>query len=69
MYDVTPQNEQQADILKTFKDSDDFDFWSELRKPGYATTIMISPEAQDRFIATLEANQLQYENVIEDVEK
>lgn len=68
MYDVTPQKEIQMDILRIFEDNQDFDFWSELRRPGYATTIMVSPNVHDEFLAILDANEIPHEMIIEDVE-
>lgn len=49
--------------------NDQFDFWSDLRKPGYKTSIMASPKVQESFTKLLEANNIPYQVEIEDVEQ
>lgn len=68
VYTVTPQNEVQALLLKSLESSDAYDFWSEVRKPGHATTVMVSPTEQDSFKSFLENYGIPYETLIEDVE-
>lgn len=69
VYEVTPSAEEQVALLQPLTLNDDFDFWSDLRKPGYKTTIMVSPEAQESFTKLLQESDIANEVVIEDVEQ
>lgn len=66
---MTPQSDQDVNLLKTLENNEEFDFWSELRRPGDATTIMVSPAVHDLFISLLDKNQIAYKNIITDVEE
>lgn len=68
MYKVTPKNDVQALLLKSFEINEDYDFWSELRRPGHDTSIMVAPNAQESFKGFLDDNGIPYETVIENVE-
>lgn len=63
------QNEEQAQVLKAFENNAQVDFWSEIRKAGGATTIMVSPAAQGIFTRILNENNMHFEVTIEDVER
>lgn len=68
MYTVTPQNDVQALILKSLEATDAYDFWSEVRRPGLATTVMVTPDEQEHFKSLLENYGIPYETLIEDVQ-
>lgn len=68
MYTVTPQNDVQALLLKSLESVDAYDFWAEVRKPGHASTVMVSPSEQNNFKSFLENYRIPYETLIEDVE-
>lgn len=68
VYEVQHQNDLQGMLLKSLEHND-YDFWSEIRKPGYPTTIMVSPGEQSSFEAFLVKYGIPYRTTIEDVEK
>lgn len=68
VYTVTPQNEVQALLLKSLEDVDAYDFWSDVRKPGYPSTVMVSPSEQENFKTFLTKYGVPYETLIEDVQ-
>lgn len=69
VFKVTPQTTEHGKLLEPFQENEEFDFWSELRKPGYPADIMVSPSAQQMFISFLQSHNIPYELTIEDVER
>lgn len=69
VYGVIPSTEEQAALLQPLTLNHEFDFWSDLRRPGYKTSIMVSPEAQESFTKLLQENNIPYELEIQDVEQ
>lgn len=68
VYRVTPQNEVQGLLLKSLEVADKYDFWTEVRKPGLPSTVMVSPSEQGSFKSFLENYGIPYETLIENVQ-
>ncbi len=69
MYKVTPQTEQQGELLLLWEDNDSIDFWERISKKGKSSRIMVAPDTQTRFISFLEKHDIEHELIIDNVER
>lgn len=69
VYQVTPKNEQEVDVLKHLETYELIDFWSPLRKVGGPVNIMVPPSIKNYFFEILNAANIQYTVLIENVER
>ncbi|XP_060520849.1 uncharacterized protein LOC132698674 [Cylas formicarius] len=70
-YEVIPASLEQVEFLSELEYDDQFDFWSDLRRPGFATVIMVEPKAQDEFekrLSDFQETGLVYKIIVENVE-
>lgn len=68
MYTVTPQNDAQTQSLQFMKHLDAYDFWTEVRRPGHATAVMVAPKEQANFKLFLQDYKIKYETLIDNVQ-
>lgn len=59
----------EALSLKTFENNAYFDFWSSLRRVDSPVDVMVNPVAQDMFEDSLQTYHIEYETLIENVQK
>ncbi|GJQ71036.1 hypothetical protein Trydic_g946 [Trypoxylus dichotomus] len=69
VYSVTPKSPRDSAILQEIYDSGKFDFWSKSKAVNHPVHVMVSPDLQETFISTIEKFRMDYEILIEDVEK
>lgn len=68
VYKVSPLNDIQALLIKTFEGNDEYDFWSSPRRAGHDTTVMVTPSEQENFKSILNSYEIPYKTLIENVE-
>nr|XP_022916633.1 carboxypeptidase B-like [Onthophagus taurus] len=68
VYQVAPVTEQDGEILKSLKESGQYDFWSNVKFLGQKVSIMVKPELQANFTNILNLNNLDYTVLIENAE-
>ncbi|KAK9680825.1 Carboxypeptidase activation peptide [Popillia japonica] len=69
VYQLYPSDEQQLAVIISFTSFNSIDFWSEPRMLGKPTTVMVPPNLQEIFVATLEGAHINYKILIDNVER
>nr|XP_022916621.1 carboxypeptidase B-like [Onthophagus taurus] len=68
VYQVIPTNEIHAEVLKVFRENEEYDFWSKTNILGESVNIMVKPALQNSFVKILETNKIEYSILIDDAE-
>lgn len=69
MWSVTPRSEHQGNLLKQYEDHESIDFWEQISRKGKSSRIMAAPDTQIEFENFLKENHIDYELIIENVER
>lgn len=69
MWSVTPGSEDQGNLLKQWDDNESVDFWEQISRKGKSSRIMVAPDTQLQFEMFLTQNNIEYELIIENVER
>ncbi|GJQ71038.1 hypothetical protein Trydic_g948 [Trypoxylus dichotomus] len=69
VYSVTPKSPKDSVILQEMYDTEKFDFWSKSKAVNHPVHIMVSSDLKETFVSTVEKYNMDYEILIEDVEK
>lgn len=70
VYNVQQETQAQADLLFRMADANHkLDFWFLSKRVGDNATVMVPPEDQERFMASLEKYGLQFSELIHNVER
>lgn len=69
MWSVTPRSEEQGNLLRQWEDNESIDFWENISRTGKSSRIMAAPDSQILFENFLKENGIDYELIIENVER
>lgn len=69
VWSVTPRSEHQGNLLKQYEDHESVDFWEQISRNGKSSRIMAAPDTQIEFENFLKENHIDYELIIENVER
>lgn len=69
VYQIIPRAEEDAHFLRALNDAPEFDFWAQPRALNASVTVMVSPEAQASFVSDLRARNMDFDVLIENVER
>ena len=69
MWSVTPVNEDHRLLLSQWQENEGIDFWESLGAVGKSFRIMVAPNMEASFIASMERENVPHKVLIENVEK
>lgn len=69
VYRIQPSGDEQLKLLLDIKNHSELDFWSPLRRDGQPVDVMVNPEGEDWFVGLLKKNTIQFEILIDNVER
>ena len=69
VYDVAVLSEKDLEVLHSFEETEEIDFWSMTRAVGSVATLMVSKVAQREFEQKLSSENMKFRVKITDVEK
>jgi len=69
VYRAHPANEHQVQVLESLSKNNHFDFWSSPRSVGKPVDIMVDPHAYLSLASFLDRNSIQFEILIDNVER
>ncbi|KAF2896453.1 hypothetical protein ILUMI_09718 [Ignelater luminosus] len=69
VFRVQPSEEHHLKTLINILDNEDLDFWSPLRHDKHPVDVNVNPRGQSWFVNLLKNNSIDYEVLIDDVEK
>ncbi|KAJ8970944.1 hypothetical protein NQ317_008291 [Molorchus minor] len=69
VYQVTPKSIEEASVLKELENDENFDFWTDLRALNTPFSVMVSPDAQNKFEDLVKSYQIDYSVLINNVEE
>lgn len=68
MWSVSAKTEFQRELLQSWEDNENVDFWEPLSPSGKPMRIMIAPNTQESFVKFLESSGIEHELIIHNVE-
>lgn len=69
VFHVTPQSASDAEFLASFDGLEGFDFWEQISSAAKPIRIMVAPTKIDTFVGALKANRMNFNLIIDNVEK
>lgn len=69
VYNAFPKNELENSYLQELEKNPQFDFWSKINKAGNPVSIMVPPKFQEEFENYLTVHDINFETIIENVER
>lgn len=69
VWSVTPRSVDQGKLLLQWEENESIDFWEQISRTGQSSRIMAAPDIQLQFENFLKDNDINYELIIENVER
>lgn len=69
VYRMYPKTEEQKSFLRSLEDSDELDFWAEVRRIDTPVDVMVKPKDQQKFVMAMQGSGMEPEVFIDDVQE